>query len=82
MIDSLTRRVTRLERKLSAGQLNTRRIKIWTQQRSAGRHIIGPVFARWEHHDWDGMGYLNLTVGNPKVHYRWAFNVFFYYKGV
>ena len=75
-------RQSQFERKLSAGLFNTRRFKIWTGQRSAGRHIKGPVWADFEHHDHDGVGYINLIVGNPKVHYRWAFNFYFYYKGV
>jgi hypothetical protein len=59
------------------------RLFIWTKQRSAGKHIPHtPIWVDWEHYHQNGVGFFTLTVGNPRVHYRWAFNAYFYYKGV
>lgn len=50
-------------------------------QRSAGRHLVGPVFASTEWHSYpkySRVRYFNLTIGNPKKHYRWAFSAWLY----
>lgn len=59
-----------------------KRLKVWRRQRSGGKHLVGAIWARGEWYNADGVGYINLSIGNPKVHYRWAFNAYFYYKGV
>lgn len=60
-----------------------RRIHWARKQRSAGRHLLGPIYLDWEHHRYPKtvtpVRYFNLTIGNPKVHYRWAFSIWFYY---
>lgn len=55
------------------------RFLLKTQQRSAGRHLFGPVYMQTEWHNYDGVRYFNLTIGNPTVHHRWAFQVWLYF---
>lgn len=55
------------------------RIMVRTGQRSAGRRLFGPVFLSTELHRYS-VGYYNVTVGNPRKVYRWAFSVWFYYR--
>lgn len=55
------------------------RVLLMNGQRSAGRHIAGPVFATTEWHNHNGVRFFNLTVGNPKVHARWAFQLWIYF---
>lgn len=53
------------------------------EQRSAGRHIMGPVFINTEFHrhpKYTPVIYWSIMVGNPKVHYRWAFHFIFYFR--
>lgn len=64
------------------GKKYGKRLTIWTQGRSAGKHLIGPVWARYEWHNYKGVRYISLMVGNPKVHYNWAFHAVFYFTGV
>lgn len=61
-----------------------RRVLLMREQRSGGRHLLGPIYATTEWHDQRKYGvktlYYNLTVGNPKVHAKWAFSIWFYIK--
>jgi hypothetical protein len=61
---------------------NRRRITLQRKQRSAGRHLFGPVYASFEHHShpkYTPVKYINLTVGNPRKHYDWAFSIWVHY---
>ena len=55
-----------------------RRVLLMRGQRSAGRHLVGPIFARTEWLSEGGTRYLNITVGNPKKHAKWAFSLWIY----
>lgn len=55
------------------------RVLLLRKQRSAGRKVAGPVFISTEWHNHNGVRYWNLTVGNPKVHYDWAFQLYIYF---
>ena len=58
-----------------------RRVLLMREQRSGGHHIIGPVYATTEWHSYPEhtkVRYFNLTIGNPKVHTKWAFSIWFY----
>jgi hypothetical protein len=59
-----------------------KRLKIWRKQRSAGHHFLGPIYFSTEYCSHEGVRFINLTVGNPRVHYRWAFNAYYYLTGV
>ena len=55
------------------------RVLLQTQQRSAGRHLVGPIWGSTEWHNHGGVRYWNLTIGNPRVHHRWAFSLWIYF---
>jgi hypothetical protein len=59
-----------------------RRVLLMGGQRSGGKHLIGPIYYHTEWHDQRAYGvkplYFNLTVGNPKVHTKWAFSIWVY----
>lgn len=58
-----------------------KRLKVWQHQRSAGHHLLGPIYWSWENHKYTGLAhYWNLTVGNPRHHARWAFNAYLYWS--
>lgn len=59
---------------------NRSRVLLMRGQRSAGRHLLGPVFMDTEWHNFHGIKFFNLTVGNPKVHARWAFQLWIYFS--
>lgn len=59
------------------------RFYLGRKQRSAGKHLIGPVFYTTEFHrhpKYTPVVYWNITVGNPKVHADWAFSFTIYFR--
>jgi hypothetical protein len=74
--------IMRIEKNSNSVALRNRRgtwVLFMRGQRSAGRRIAGSVFAATEWHNHNGVRYFNLTVGNPKVHAKWAFSLWIYF---
>lgn len=60
--------------------VHTERVLFQTGQRSAGKHIAGPVFINTEWHNYSGVKYYRITIGNPMKHYNWAFSLWIYFS--
>jgi hypothetical protein len=62
-----------------------KRLKIWMRPRGGGWKV--PKLPVWIDTEWHrskltGVGYINLTVSDKFNHRPWAFNAYWYYRGV
>lgn len=62
-----------------------KRLKVWMRPRAGGWKV--PRLPIWVSFEWQkgkvtGVGCFNLSIADKYNHRPWAFNAYFYYKGV